>query len=166
MANDRACSICDGPIPAESRSDRTVCSTTCRNRRERLRESPEHRRKRIAYKNAKSAEYNRRWRRTPAGIAASRARSKWRRAQTKGATVVEVFDSHEIFDRDAWKCHLCGRRVGQRYRFPHPRSASLDHIVPLTRGGQHTRANAATAHLGCNMAKSNGSVNDQLRLIG
>lgn len=33
-------------------------------------------------------------------------------------------------------------------------SASLDHVVPLSKGGDHTRSNSVVAHLICNIRKS------------
>ena len=102
-----------------------------------------------------------------------RARRHWRndrarrRAVERGAQA-EDFTHEEIFDRDAWVCGLCRKRIGKTYRHPHPRSASLDHIVPLAEGGQHTRANTQASHLGCNLAK-NARVHgdgEQLRLVG
>jgi len=32
-------------------------------------------------------------------------------------------------------------------------AASLDHRIPISRGGEHSRANAQTSHLGCNVRK-------------
>jgi 5-methylcytosine-specific restriction endonuclease McrA len=40
-----------------------------------------------------------------------------------------------------------------RRRFPDPLSPSLDHVVPLARGGEHTYGNVRTACLGCNVRK-------------
>lgn len=37
--------------------------------------------------------------------------------------------------------------------YPNPLSASLDHVVPLAWGGEHTAANVQLAHLKCNVAK-------------
>jgi 5-methylcytosine-specific restriction endonuclease McrA len=38
-------------------------------------------------------------------------------------------------------------------RRPSPWSVSLDHIVPVSKGGTHTRDNVQAAHLRCNQAK-------------
>lgn len=151
---------------------RFICSPRCKMRRASRQANPERKRQQRIKDNAKAsasgkrAEWQRTYRQTPKGHAATRARSKWRRAQTRGAKVVESFDSHEVFERDGWKCHLCRKRINPKLKNPHPKSASLDHIIPLTVGGEHSLANSATAHLDCNMAKSNGAANDQLRLIG
>ena|SRR5882672_1067066 len=86
-----------------------------------------------------------------------RARHGWRhrlRAAKRGATA-EPFTELEIFERDGWRCHLCRRPVRKLPRSVHdPRRASLDHIVPLARGGEHVRENVACSHLACNLAKS------------
>lgn len=75
-----------------------------------------------------------------------------RRALRRGATI-EAFEPHEVFDRDGWICQICDQPIDTRARHPDPRSVSLDHIVPLSRGGEHSRANCQTAHLICNLKK-------------
>jgi len=74
----------------------------------------------------------------------------------------------EIFERDGWRCGLCGHKVNPQVKYPHPRSASLDHIVPLSKGGDHARANTQLACLVCNISKQAnvGGNGEQLRLIG
>ena len=80
-----------------------------------------------------------------------RAFSQRRRALKCGATVGK-FLPIEIFERDAWKCQLCHRKVNKKLKHPNPFSPSLDHIIPLSRGGAHSRANTQLAHLCCNVA--------------
>jgi 5-methylcytosine-specific restriction endonuclease McrA len=50
--------------------------------------------------------------------------------------------------------------------WPHPKSASLDHVVPLIDGGEHTYANVQLAHLACNVGKRDGGHPQQLALVG
>lgn len=88
-----------------------------------------------------------------------------RRRARKQAAGYERFDAQEIFQRDGWRCGLCRKTVNPALAFPHHMSASLDHIVPLSEGGKHTRANSQCAHWICNSRKSNGS-GGQLRLFG
>ena len=73
-----------------------------------------------------------------------------------------------IYDRDQWKCQLCRKIVGKTRKHPHPRSPSLDHIVPRSLGGTDDPANLQLAHLRCNIIKSNHVANggEQLRLVG
>lgn len=96
-----------------------------------------------------------------------RRRDQARRARRRGLTsVVEHLTAREIFERDAWRCALCSGSVSKALRFPDPLSASIDHIVPLSLGGEHSAANVQLAHLGCNMRKGVAAANEQLRLVG
>ena len=81
-----------------------------------------------------------------------RKRSAARRAALSGATV-EDFSPAEIFKRDEWVCHICELPVDRALGWPHPWSVSLDHVIPLSRGGDHSRANTACSHLRCNLRK-------------
>ena len=76
----------------------------------------------------------------------------------------------DLAERDRYRCQLCGRKVDMTRRTTRskhdPLSPSVDHIVPLSEGGEHTMANTQLAHLGCNMAKGNRPANEQLRLVG
>lgn len=87
-----------------------------------------------------------------------------RRARMRGGRP-ERFDPREIYERDGWRCGICLRRVNRRLRYPHPRSASLDHIVPLAAGGPHVRLNVQCSHLECNLAKQHTGPG-QLLLVG
>jgi hypothetical protein len=65
----------------------------------------------------------------------------------------ESFTDLEIYERDGWRCGLCGATVDRTIVYPNPMSASLDHRMPIARGGGHTRDNVQLAHLGCNSRK-------------
>lgn len=75
-----------------------------------------------------------------------------RRARKKGAGSENVVPL-EVFDRDGWVCGVCGESVDRSLVYPDPGSASLDHVVPLSRGGAHTYENTQLAHLFCNVSK-------------
>lgn len=65
----------------------------------------------------------------------------------------EPIDRAKVYERDLWKCALCGETVEKEKTAPHPRSPSLDHIVPLSMLGPHTYANVQLAHFLCNSIK-------------
>lgn len=71
----------------------------------------------------------------------------------------------DIRERDGNRCHLCSKAVPNK-AWPHPLSASLDHVIPLSRGGIHDPDNVKLAHLRCNVEKGAGGGNEQLLLIG
>lgn len=77
----------------------------------------------------------------------------------------ERFDPVEIFERDGWRCHLCGRKTDKRLRGTYAKRApQLDHIVPISKGGPHTRLNVACSCHECNNRKGSKIVG-QLILI-
>lgn len=76
----------------------------------------------------------------------------WRRCQEYGIPYQRVARK-PVFDRDRWICQLCQEPVNPALKFPNPGSASLDHIIPLKRGGLHALSNVQLAHLGCNSKK-------------
>lgn len=76
-----------------------------------------------------------------------------------------IMSIQELAERDRWRCHLCRRRVSRTLRYPHPRAASRDHLVPVVDGGTNDPANLALAHWDCNVRRrTGGSV--QLQLVG
>lgn len=53
-------------------------------------------------------------------------------------------------------CALCGKPVDFSLKFPHPMSPTIDHIVPISKGGHPSDIdNLQLAHLSCNRAKAN-----------
>lgn len=58
-----------------------------------------------------------------------------------------------VVDRYGNDCSICGDVIDMRLTRPDLMSFSIDHVVPLGRGGSHTYANVAPAHLLCNMQK-------------
>lgn len=82
-----------------------------------------------------------------------RSKSAARRARQRNAPRLTVFRVTDIFARDKWVCGLCDSPIDPTEKWPSPLSVSLDHILPLSRGGAHTPDNCQTAHLGCNSRK-------------
>lgn len=67
----------------------------------------------------------------------------------------EVINHTEVFDEHGWICHLCGEEISRFATRDDWMRVTLDHIIPLSRGGQHIRSNVAPAHYRCNMQKGN-----------
>jgi hypothetical protein len=88
------------------------------------------------------------------------------RRAARRAIVVESFSLREIAERDGWCCHLCGRKVADRIDYAaRDDDATLDHLVPVSKGGLHVRANVALAHNRCNWERGNADIEFQMRLI-
>jgi len=84
-----------------------------------------------------------------------------KRARNAGAVIVEVFDRDEIFTRDGWVCQGCEVPCTE----PNPfvlTAATVDHVVALAAGGEHSRANAQTMCLSCNSAKHEGVISSMV----
>ena len=78
-----------------------------------------------------------------------------KRRRMKADTAVEPIVNERVFDRDGWVCGICAEPVHPDEKWPHPRSASLDHIVPLSLGGAHVYENVRLTCLRCNVARGN-----------
>jgi len=77
--------------------------------------------------------------------AAFRARDRRRRALEVEAFCGPV-DVAALVVEQGGLCYLCSKALGA--------DCSLDHVVPLTRGGSHEQFNAAVAHKACNSKKN------------
>lgn len=82
----------------------------------------------------------------------SRRHHKYRRRTQAGASLAAV-NRTRVFERDGWDCQICGLPIDREAKAPHPSSPSLDHIVPLAKGGPHTEGNCQAAHFLCNVRK-------------
>lgn len=74
-----------------------------------------------------------------------------RRARLLNASLGPVSPS-AIYLRDGGVCSICGFTVSQDTENNNLR-ASLDHVVPLSRGGSHDESNVRLAHALCNSVK-------------
>jgi len=70
------------------------------------------------------------------------------------AVLFESIDPRQVFDEEGWECYLCGRQCIEWPGFNSPDMATLDHVVPLSKGGPHTRANVRCCCSECNSVKS------------
>lgn len=51
-------------------------------------------------------------------------------------------------------CGICGQPVDKSLKYPHPLSATVDHIIPCNKGGSDDLENLQLAHRRCNRLKS------------
>lgn len=98
-----------------------------------------------------------------------RERGEWatRRRRARLLSVDrEPYTLAQIAERDGFRCGICGRKVDMALKFPHPRSPSVDHIIPLSKGGDDTKANVRLAHWGENLMRGNRADWEQPLLLG
>jgi len=111
-------------------------------------------------------EYCRAYTKSDAGKAADKKKSLKRRAE-KNNCKVDDFNPYDIFIRDGYICQLCGIKTRPDYKNPHhPKYPNVDHIVPLSKGGDHSKKNTQCLCHMCNSIKYNTGKGDQLRLFG
>lgn len=135
---------------------------------ERVRESAradwaKHREKRLAYDRERYQwERERRYKNTlawkkrnPDKVLSYTSRYFARR---RGAQTEAVSRTY-IIERDRSRCHICGGRARRE-------DIHLDHLVPLSKGGEHSSRNLRVAHSWCNQQRSDGRLPAQLLLIG
>lgn len=72
-----------------------------------------------------------------------------RAVMAKGDNIIHV----QVFDRDGWICYLCNQKIDKSLRGDSWMRATIDHIIPICKGGTHTYDNCAAAHWLCNMEK-------------
>lgn len=69
-----------------------------------------------------------------------------------------------VCERDGWRCRLCGCRTPKRLRGTvDPRAPEVDHIVPISMGGDHSWDNVQCLCRRCNAEKA-ATIRGQLRL--
>lgn len=126
-ASLKPCKNCNQPVGYSSGKDKIFCSIKCQ----------------ITYKKNKPEykEYD-------------RSRSSLRRARRRGSKN-EHFNHRQIFERDKWKCRMCGVKTPASLRGTYePNAPELDHIMPLSKGGTHSIDNAQLLCRQCNQWKS------------
>lgn len=77
------------------------------------------------------------------------------RARRKGVSVVMQFTKQEVINQEGLICYLCGKSLTNE-------TATIDHVIPLAKGGFHCLSNAKIACLPCNQKKGNKDLNSYL----
>lgn len=82
--------------------------------------------------------------------------AKRRKVYAQGDSI----DSLTLFNLHAWTCCICMEPINRFVRVPDWNAATIEHIVPISRGGTHTWDNVAPAHYKCNMSKGDSLQED------
>jgi 5-methylcytosine-specific restriction endonuclease McrA len=159
-----------------SRRERAYCSDSCErrvwHRAHYVSQAPEFRLcaccgKQFAAPKAKTR---------PTDFCSAKCKSQQERRQNRAhrikrkaaarAVTVESVDPIKVFERDRWRCRLCGVKTPKAQRGTYASTApELDHIIPLSKGGEHSYRNTQCACRRCNGAKADRPLG-QLLLIG
>lgn len=161
----KSCPVCGSDFTVAPTRGRPMdtCSGECRDAwrvirlKEYLAAHPE--------KRKDSPEYRRVYRKKRRALGLDDKGKNRKRARRFGVAYERVV-RRRVYERDGWQCQLCHKAINRTAVVPHPLAATLDHIVPMSRGGAHTYANVHAAHFTCNTAKGVKSMGEQLLLVG
>ena len=111
------------------------------------------------------AEYNYKWYRENIEVAKN-ASKRWRlsnpdkvrtyqsnRRSLKRNAWVEDVSLDVLLEESDWTCGICREPIPKEVNYGSPLYPSLDHIIPLSKGGEHSYANTQPAHFSCNTRK-------------
>lgn len=77
------------------------------------------------------------------------------RADRVGANRTAFEKNRQVILKTQTVCGICGTPVDFSYRAPHPLSPTVDHIIPINKGGHpFALENLQLAHRWCNRQKS------------
>lgn len=78
-----------------------------------------------------------------------------RKNQARRAIGPTVLSVDELAARDGCRCHVCNRKVEMSLSGNAKWGPTIEHIVPVSRGGTNDPENLALAHRFCNTARGN-----------
>lgn len=122
----RTCKECSTVFPVEYRDKTRFCSIECGH---------------VAGRRSKRKAKN------------HRGGDRHRHRARKYGVAYEPIQLIKVLERDGWKCGLCTQPISRDAQYPDPMMPSLDHIIPMSKGGSHTHANVQAAHHRCNTLK-------------
>lgn len=99
---------------------------------------------------AKRLEINKRWRES--NVDMTHFYRAVRRARLVDARH-EPYSRMDVYLSYNGNCHLCGEFISLDQKYPAPHSFVIDHVVPLSKGGDDMKSNVAPAHNICNLKK-------------
>jgi hypothetical protein len=140
---DRKCAQYSGPIAETAHPYAKFCGQSCRTAHRQTTDRDALRAKSARWR-AENPEWSREY-----GV----LRHGQQRALAAGTEVEYDIDLSVVWDRDRGCCWICDESIDPTLVKPHPMSRSIDHVIPIRKGGSHTISNIALAHLGCNKSK-------------
>lgn len=87
-------------------------------------------------------------------LQARRANNRKKTVKRQGAKTQETILHEVIAERDGFICHLCNEPVDMAIPRTSRLGATLDHVIPISKGGLDTEDNVKLAHWICNVRKS------------
>ena len=71
----------------------------------------------------------------------------------RGSFYVSRLVRQAVYERDEWKCHLCGEITEPESEWHSDWHPTLDHVIPRSKGGDDSVDNLKTCHRWCNLVR-------------
>jgi hypothetical protein len=81
-----------------------------------------------------------------------------RKNHARRSVLVELVTVEQLADRDGNDCHLCGDAVDMTVSGMQPYGPTIDHVVPVSKGGRTEMSNCKLAHRHCNVTRGNRDI--------
>jgi 5-methylcytosine-specific restriction endonuclease McrA len=96
----------------------------------------------------------------------ARYKAELKRRSNKNKVTFTSHERKQILDRDNWQCCNCGIKVHDRSTddWNTPDKAHIDHVIPISKGGNSEPSNLQTLCRTCNLSK-HAKVESQLSLF-
>lgn len=96
----------------------------------------------------------------------TRRKQKATRRARKRKAFVEDVDVMVLLQWQQGRCYHCDNKIRIDKQAPHPKSLTLDHLIPLALGGPHSYANTVASCWNCNCSiKGVRPIGEQLKLV-
>jgi 5-methylcytosine-specific restriction endonuclease McrA len=171
MRRDAACIICG--VPFVSIRKQQCCSDECRQERKTRAALDEGKREQyrqyyydghpLVIRNCLGcgAEFGGERTRGRRSMVCPKCRAdKWMQRQVQRAirfnAPFQYFVLSDVFARYGRKCWICGKEITEGFG-SNRQSMTIDHVVPLSQGGEHVLLNVRPAHQRCNSTRGDGT---------
>ena len=148
--------------------NKEFCSGTCRKKEKRFNEMVERGPKSCLYCGNSFYSPTKHYCSDECKCKAARVKDELRkserlkRARSNGRFDADI-DIYKLIERDGEYCYLCGDGVHFNNHYNDPKYPTIEHVMPIARGGTHSWDNVKVACRECNTRKSTTLIDDYLK---
>ncbi|MEX5913845.1 HNH endonuclease [Staphylococcus ureilyticus] len=160
------CQYCDTEFEVGRR--KTYCSEECAKKHNNLEKKKKWRFKKCRYCEKWRYGFNGKYCSEQCRKRAKRIKDelskseRLKRARSNGQFDADI-DIYKLIERDGGRCYLCGDDVLFSYHYNHPKYPTIEHVMPISKGGAHSWDNVKVACRECNTYKSATLIDDFLK---